>query len=531
MAEKDPDIENARRLAEMQEARAARGALLREMYPEFFRSDMAVDQPLYPVEDREAAIEAGRSFLLNEENPVRRGLAAELLAAGVPIGALEDAVSLAEMTPLGAPISGVDFIQSGRGAVDAALSGDPAGAAIGAGEALLSGIGAVGVASPLVPVARSAARATDDVVDTARAAIDNAQVMQAQNFALKNAPLGTTGRDAVGKRMYLPSGVEDTLMSMNPTDDQRRLFLDNIEMSRDMALMGETDDEILELTGVLRLPIRNAEGEFEGVREILMTDDNTSVFSRLRNVDQPDVELVPQSTFDNPNTRGEFRDGRVLVSEELDMPQAMQTAQHELGHFDYATGTGNSFLERSEVGSDPQLELALLRDRVQSYRQQLRDPSKRDQWPEIQDKLKRALATETAFTNYQNNPGEIAARLISDDLYTTAMLSPTEVLNPYINSNQSPVQRGIGALRAYLRPDLNAPDFVYGLLDEDAKTPEFVRRRLESVLQEPPIRMVPLDTSKGRVTDPAYKFFGRSSFLPDNSVLYSTPLPDDEVPF
>ncbi len=380
---------------------------------------------------------------------------------------------------------------------------------------------AVEAAAAMIP-GGVAVRAADEVAGATRAAIDDAQVAQAQWFVLKNTPRGTTGKAAVGKRMFMPSEFEDLMMKSAPTQDQQDFFLNKIETSRNMAAAGETDDSILEATGVLRLPIRNAEGDLQGVREMLMTDDQTpslSNFGLRSTTDEPDVELVPQSEL-GPGVSGSFDGARIRVSEELDPVDAMKTAQHELGHFDHGKGVGIlNEAEYAEVGADPQLELKPIRARVRMYRSQLKDPTMRDQWPEIQDKLKRAQAEETAFINYSNNPGEIAARLISNERTTPVMLSPSENLNPYLNANKSSFERGIGALRAYLRPDLNTPEPVLNALQSRPKL-------LRQVLKEPQRVRMPLDTSKGRVTDPNYRFSGRTEFIPGSSSV-----DPDDVPF
>lgn len=367
-------------------------------------------------------------------------------------------------------------------------------AGVGAGEMLASGLGSAAL--------KQAFRSSD-----AR------QLERFEDFQETHGAYGTRGYDAIGTTPYIPSEDELSMMRSNPTQAEQ-MYMQRVATSRQMAASGNyTDDDILSQTGILRIPIRGAEDNLLGVREVFAADPTE--FEELRPGVQYDIQDVPRADIDGSS--GVFFDTptkRIEIADDLSPEERDMTETHEKGHWEHSTGMESpdfftQLRSRPETGSNPDVELSDLRERVQDLRTAIRDPARASEREELRRQLQTILQTQSARVNYLNNPGEILARLTSGEDYTVALGRPADMFNPYFVESRAPkkegqrpravgpVYRGLGSLSSLIRPDLTFSDEALEAADRLGFT------------TEPPIHTVPLDTSKGRITTPHYQFAPR----------------------
>lgn len=392
-----------------------------------------------------------------------------------PSATFADQMGLADLTPLSALYGieeGTDTFQRG------VRTRDPVTAGLGFAEAVLS-------AAESAPAVGFAVKGAGKVVDNL---LDAGRRTQADEFFARAdaASEGNTGASMSGRRVYIPSEDELDIMRANPTPEEQ-IYLNSIDRSRAMASAGASTDDILETTGILRLPIAGQMGQPLGVREVFASGDD---FQGLRNPDKPNPVYVPQSDL-GPGTAGDFNagTGTIRISDELDLVDAMQTAEHETSHFDHMRGL--NLAAQREIGSNPQYEAELLMDKVQNLRAIAADTSVPDDVREsARSVLDEVLRNESGLVNYRNNPGEILARAASGELETSVLATPSELFNPYINPQPSGnIARGLDALRMKIRPDLRPPGSLLAL---DRRPPRSIT--------------VPMDVRRGQVNDRLYVF-------------------------
>lgn len=386
---------------------------------------------------------------------------------------------LADLVGYGA-LYGVE--EAGDTAAQGVRSGDIGKTVLGVGQAGLEALGAL-------PGVALGAKTADKLID---AALDTARRAEADRFfrEAEEAAEGASGAAAAGERVFVPSEDELSMISGNPTPREQD-YLYYRKMSRNMADSGDyTPDEILEATGFLRMPVTGMTGQLLGEREVFVGG-----LEGLRKTDRPDIEFVPQKEL-GKNVWGEFDPDtqKVRISEDLDLLDSMQVAEHETAHFDLFQALSDP-KQRSEVGSSEEAEQFFLRNKVKELRAMLKDPSLDDNARlTVQALLDDIRKNESAAVNYENNPGEILARAASGERRTSQLVSPKQLLNPYINQEQfdSNLTRGIDALLMKARPDLWR--FM----------PESIGRSLQ-----PPAISVPMDIRRGQVNDPEYVFSPR----------------------
>jgi len=412
-------------------------------------------------------------------------LARKFTGTSDPTATFADSMGLADLVGLGA-VYGTE--EGAETMVQGARSGDLGTVALGAAETGLSVLEAVPGAAF---VTKAGGKLVDDVLDASRRA-------EADRFFLERQAdaEGYSGAGMEGERVFVPTEDELAMMRGNPTPNEQ-VYLDNLEVSRQMQDDGATADEIFASTGFLNLPVSGPLGQPIGVREVYAGGQDFAPLpgeQALRDSENlPDIKYVPQKDLPSRRTMGEYdADTKTIrVSEELDMVDSAQTMEHELAHFDH--GEALSDLDQlSEAGSDPKFEQRLLRDKIDELKTILKDPALKDQHASAKAVLDDIRKSESAFVNYANNPGEILARAASGESVGYELARPRELLNPYINTgSRSNTARGLDALLMKLRPDLALPDIL--------RPRDF----------SPPAVEVPMDVRRGQVNDPRYKFSPR----------------------
>lgn len=421
-----------------------------------------------------------------------------------PTATFADSTGLADFVGLG----GVYGTQEGANtAVQGIRSGDLGTVALGVGETVLNALGAVpGLAAAL----KGGGKLIDDVFDASRRA-------EADRFFLeREAQAEGYGAEGLeGARLFIPSEDELAVMRSNPSPNEQ-VYLENLQRAREMAEEGESVNEILEETYVLRQPIADLFGGPEGTREVYAVSESFGDLPDevpLRNVraQEPTIEYVPQDVL-GPGVRGDFDPdtGAVRISEDLNMEQATKTAQHEVAHFDHSRAFNGERAYLSEVGSEGSAnERVLLADKVEQLRNLLNDPSPVPAHHDyLRDILKDLRTSESGYVNYANNPGEIIARAAAGQNVGYDLVSPKLRLNPYINTGfTTNTGRGLDALRMMLRPDLFYP--LNALRRLFSSKPQPLPKTPRSSLLEPVPIPVPMDVRRGQVNEPGYQFSPR----------------------
>src|SRR6056297_1799763 len=338
-------------------------------------------------------------------------LARKFTGTAAPTATFDDSLGLADLFGLGALYGtqeGADTMVQG------ARSGDLGTVALGAAETGLNVLGAVPGAAF---VTKAGGKLIDDALDASRRA-------EADKFFLEAdaAAEGASGAIMSGERVFVPTEDDLSMMSGNPTPNEQT-YLYYRQLSRDMADSGDyTPDEILEATGFVSLPVRGTTGALLGEREVFVGG-----LEGLRKMDGPDIEYVPQKELGR-GVAGDFDPdtSRVRISGDLDLPAAMQTAEHETAHFDLFQAFSDP-KHLPEVGSSQDLEQGFLRDKVRELRAMLKDPSlSEDMRFTVQALLDDIRKNESASVNYENNPGEIIARAASGELRSSQLASPKQ---------------------------------------------------------------------------------------------------------
>jgi len=253
-----------------------------------------------------------------------------------------------------------------------------------------------------------------------------------------NTPSDQSADIAKGMQFYRPNHAEmaDMLdLSRTPTQAEDA-YLYIRQKADKMRAAGASRQEILEQTGMLDMPTKGVGGEDAGRTTWAAVDLNDLEAlrpSRKTNYGY-DIQYVPLA----PNLGGQQFGGsakRIEINSTLTPKQQERTLWHEMSHADQEESAvagplvGANFedtaLHRAEIISDLKARIAAEPDKAKAA--------------QLKDSLKK-LQGMTSYELYYNNPGEMLARLAEGNAMSQVRLTPSELLNPHINTKPAGVR-------------------------------------------------------------------------------------------
>ena len=206
----------------------------------------------------------------------------------------------------------------------------------------------------------------------------------------------------------------------------------NVAPGSRMIVPSQTEYDMLPsevLADQFELPIRDFVGERLGAR--IVTPMGEEAREMIRPYGDADLEVV--NNYDLPDRiQGQYIPGESRIEMEpfLSPEDYASTRQHEIAHFDQ----DQSNLPYQEGGANTD-QMAVVRDeQIAALNDLVKDPSiskdERKRYKVLLQEYKNLTPTEM----YEQNPGEMLARLAEGNPTTARRVSAFQMLNPYIGS-------------------------------------------------------------------------------------------------
>jgi hypothetical protein len=199
-----------------------------------------------------------------------------------------------------------------------------------------------------------------------------------------------------------------------------------------MIVPSQTEYDMLPsevLADQFELPIRDFTGERIGSRIVTPMGDEAR--EMIRPYGDADLEIV--DSYDLPDrTLGQYSPGlnKIEMDPFISPEDYVSTRQHEIAHFDQ----DQSNLPYQEGGASPKQMAVLQDEQIAALDSLVDDPS----IPKDERKRYKALLKEymnlTPTEMYEQNPGEMLARIAQGNPTTARRVSAFQMLNPYIGS-------------------------------------------------------------------------------------------------
>lgn len=186
--------------------------------------------------------------------------------------------------------------------------------------------------------------------------------------------------------------------------------------------------EVLE--NQFELPIRDFVGERIGSR--IVTPMGEEARERIRPYGDDDLKIVDSDDLAGTRTLAQYSPGEYQIEMRPLLPteEYGSTLQHEIAHFDQ----DQSRLPYQEGGTSPPRMAEVRNEQIAALGGLVNDPS----IPKDERKRYKALLQEytnlTPMEMYEQNPGEMLARLAAGNPTTARRVSAFQMLNPYIGS-------------------------------------------------------------------------------------------------
>jgi hypothetical protein len=304
------------------------------------------------------------------------------------------------------------------------------------------------------------------VADPIDAAIDRANLEEAIKFRVENASEYDPSALA-GRRMYVPDIYERAGMYGGFATPGQKAYMDSISDADYLESLGYSPEAVSNATGILDIPMRRV-GEDDPAPNLRVAAVPEEIFDAYR-TRKPDVDvkfydpprrvfgLLPSKELGYADRKrdasgfpipGEYE---IAISNSARDPALKQMVyDHEMGHIDLEEGD----VMDDAIGGDPD---NLNRDRIYSLRvltnmMKTATPEERA----LLGDLKREIQEMTPLELYFNNPGEMLARLTSEERpFSIKRLTARQALNPYLNQKSLPerlVDSGLTSLLSDTRP-------------------------------------------------------------------------------
>ena len=378
-------------------------------------------------------------------------------------------------------------------------------------------IGDALTAAELVPLGMAAKKRAD----VAGEAVDAAQKAQYERFVDRNTP-DEFFDSALGKQFYYPSQAESDMMDANPTPEEQE-YIRNRREAEFLEQQGLPSSTILDMTGMLPVPLRTPVGEDFGTRMVAaMTPEEMAAIRPER---AQNYGIVPEEVDMQTGIMGAIRKlrgkpapyggwydpGTKQIKINKDVPEDYKSriVEHEMTHADL------DFSQLDRRGSEAGANSSEMARQKAQYLKELgrlsrsaTDKDERNFFRDLQNKVRNTTAIEF----YYLNPGEALARLAEGDDSRDVRLSALETFNPRLNPQSLP-RRGLQSLATGLFSETNR---LMSPLQRDF--PEAT-----GTLTRDYYARVPMDLSKLVVNDPSYE--------PRNPSLPWTPASGTPDPF
>jgi hypothetical protein len=362
-------------------------------------------------------------------------------------------------------------------------------------------------------------------------AVDTAQRRQADEFFRETGRPTFSPETAANARFYYPSHQE--LVEGNRSRDPD--FMDYASRAADAEKMlgqGVSPEAVLDMTGIMPVPLRSTTGEDAGFRLVMPTDDSgiaglrTKSPYRITTIEDPSLPKNLHGEFAPSEAPGAGpNDYEIRINPRLDQEMKESTYRHERTHGDLMEGE----IGWNEIGMSEGQAFDLQQDALDTLDELISsttDVTEKADYAKLRDELKDL----TSFELYSRNPGEMLARLSQGDATMAKRLSTLQVLNPYLNP-KGLFRRGAEALDS-------------ALLSERRPYIRALKKRYDLNLNADVYAGVPMDMDKALLGDigyypenPAYVAAPRSwNGLGDpwegtDEIPPSFPYSGDDIPF
>lgn len=322
--------------------------------------------------------------------------------------------------------------------------------------------------------------------------VDRAQRAQYDRFVARNTPDNEISR-AENAQFYYPSELEGQMMDVNASPDEQ-IYLNARKQATEMLKRGVGTETVLDLTGMLAVPLKTPDGRDFGTRLMAALPPADMEALRPERSSNYNIPIVDEKL--GRYTAGYFEgelgfDAKIGLNERLSPDQRQRTLEHELTHADLAFSQLDP--RGAELGASPEAMANNKADYLDFFDKEIKrapDKATKDHYKGLREKLRKT----TAYELYQLNPGEMLARLSEGDSSMAVRLSPTETLNPYIRPKRGPITRGLESLTTALSSETSP--VISKLLQ---RYPQYT-----NTISADYYGHVPTDMSKALVTDPFY---------------------------